>query len=216
MAGQAKLDGVIDGVLRTVEENDVKFTVTVGGQGRSFSVPIPGKLKDFPPGDYVAFRWDPKSGFTFRFKDVRPGRRLVYARWRESRYFDWAWVDVSSSSAGAEPAKLALRLDPDVHGIAEVACPGAPDGALVAFALPDTEGKTGSWGTQPRSWECGAAVVSGIAVFKGLRPGRYVFYPALPEGNVGIPGSSAPAEVRAGETARITLPGVTQEKPVDR
>jgi hypothetical protein len=199
--GPPPAEGEIVGLLRTDETQDVVFGVVVGGQGKSISVPLAGPLSDFPAGEYGGIRWDPDRGFGFRFKKVRSGLRLVYARWRQTNYFDWKWVEVREGAS--DP--VALELRPSVNGAVELACPGMADGARVAFALPDASGKTGSWGAQPRAWEAGADVKEGKAVFAGLRPGRYVFYPALPEGNAGAPDVVVTVDVRAGETGRGTL-----------
>lgn len=182
-----------------------------------------------PPFDLKKLAWNPKQGMTYGFKEVRPGRRIVYVHWGD-RYFDWRWIDVKEG-AGATTAEIDLTLEPSSVGSVEVQVAG-PAAERVMFVPADDEGKVPSWSPRLVGKGVTATVKDGKALFNGMRPGKYVFYAAdeiwetnafsesrdtdghriyiyYPPGSAGEPGDPpkilCPAEVKAKAVTRIEL-----------
>lgn len=133
-----------------------------------------------------SFVWDAPGGPTFHFKSLQPGRRLITAAWslegppsatedtrKFTPYVAWRWFDP------AHPPKedIVLLIEPGVRGDAEVTLAPGVVAESVSFMPCDDEGKVPDWSERRRHGHFTAPVRDGRASFKGMKPGRYVFFP---------------------------------------
>lgn len=178
---------------------------------------LPLSIRDvIPVRDKGAVQWD-RSGFRFHAR-LEPGLRLITLAWKDvvpprpdgstrevTHYMDWRWVDVRPPAPGRTVPEIVLTLEPAVSGEAEVALGPGLSAKRVAFTPADAEGKIPNWGDRRYGEAFEESVVDGKALFRRLRPGRYVFYPAYDPADPAPPAATACCEVVGGARATATL-----------
>ncbi|HEX7900267.1 MAG TPA: hypothetical protein VF950_21040 [Planctomycetota bacterium] len=202
-------------VLKTGEADgalEVRGGGLRGGSGAGFPI-IDGKVP--LARDFGVCSWDPDKGLRLHSRNLPPGHRLVTAAWKkrvappESReithYMDWRWVEVKAPNAKETVSEVVLTIEPSVSGEAEVTLAAGVAADAVAFIPADAQGKVPDWSERRFGPAFTEAVAGGKAVFRGLKPGRYVFFPAYDPLDEGPPGVFAAAEVPAQGVAKIAL-----------
>jgi len=142
---------------------------------------------------------------TLRLSDIPPGPRLLLAAWREdvaTHYVDARWID---RKPGDTDATHVLTIEPAVSGAAEITPAEGVARAGVAFIPADTAGRVLTWAERPEGPAFTEPLKDGKAVFQGMKPGRYVFYPVIDHPDRPAPTVMREVEIKAGVTCRATL-----------
>lgn len=150
------------------------------------------------------FEGRPAEG-TLRLVDIPPGPRLLLAAWRRdvaTHYVDARWID---RKPGDTAATHVLTIEPAVSGAAEITPAEGVARAGVAFIPADVEGRVPAWAERPEGPAFTEPLKDGKAVFKGMKPGRYVFYPAIDHPDRPAPTVMTAVEIQAGVTVQAAL-----------
>jgi hypothetical protein len=142
---------------------------------------------------------------TIRFPDIPAGPRLLLAAWRKdvaTHYIDGRWIDRKPGDTAVEHT---LTLEPALSGAAEITPAEGVARAGVAFIPADVDGRVPAWTERPEGPAFTEPLKDGKAVFKGLKPGRYVFYPAIDHPDRPAPTVMTAVEIKAGVTVQAAL-----------
>jgi hypothetical protein len=169
------------------------------------------KLPEKPGGYHwgwdrgLELMWEPKKGLTFQVHNTAPGWHVVATNWQEGHYHDWKWFEVHEDQERKTASEINLTIDLSVTGSAEVTVTPSNEGSSVSFMFADDEGKVPAWWPRPTGDPVSESVKKGKAVFKGLRPGKYVFYVPPLVDSTDPPSITVGAEVKAHAMTRIEL-----------
>jgi hypothetical protein len=150
-------------------------------------------------------RWEPKKGLTFHVNNTAPGWHVVATNWQEGHYYDWKWFEVPEDPERKTESEINLTIDPSVTGSAEVTVRPSKEGSPISFMFANDAGKVPSWWPRPIGDPVSESVKNGKAVFKGLHPGKYVFYVPPPVDSIDPPKIAVGAEVKAQTMTKIEL-----------
>ncbi len=184
------------------------FTLSGPRLGNSvFGIDDVDALKLFSGKSWGWLTYDVKSGFTYRIPNVPQGKHLLYVTWQPKRhYMDWRWIYVKEPKPASTIPEIDFTMEPDVCGTVELSLAAGMETGEVSFMPADEQGRVPDWSHPPHGSFVTEKVVDGKAVFRGLRPGKYVFYPALTDrSDPKAPEVRVSAEVKAKETARLVL-----------
>lgn len=154
--------------------------------------------------------WSAAKGWELVLTGVPVGRRLLLATWSRrstsegrdvpTHYVDARWIDVQ-----AAPPETALEIAPSRSGTVVVEPAEGVARAGVSFVPADVDGSVPDWSQRPEGPAFSAPLRDGRAVFPGMKPGRYLFYPTGEHPDRPAPTVTRLVEVKAGETVRAPL-----------
>lgn len=187
--------------------------VRVGNEGAVFPIldAEPLMMTTFGP-----LTWDETKGLSFHYKTLPAGKRLLLAAWRikgapsargdtgkHTHWMDWQWVEVKPPQPKATSSEIVLTVEPVVAGDVEISLTGGVAAESVSFIPADAEGKVPNWDERKLGTAFHEKVADGKAVFKGMKPGKYVFFPATEA--AGAPSPQTAVEVKAKAVTQATL-----------
>jgi len=186
-----------------------------GGEGAGIPV-VDSKVPMFR--SFGSVRWGEAKGLTFHYKKLAPGMRLITVAWRlngapsarvdtslRTHYVDWRWVDTTPSDPKETSPEIVLTIQPSACGDAEVTLDPGISADSVSFMPCDGQGKVPSWDDRRGGPAFTEKVRDGKAMFKGMKPGKYAFYPTLDLLATGAPTVLAVGEVVENGVAAVTL-----------
>jgi hypothetical protein len=164
-----------------------------------------------------SFSWD-NQGLAFHFLKLPSGMRLVTVAWRlagppdatkdtsiSTHYVDWKWVEAKVPDPQKPSPELALLVQPSVSGAVEVLLGAGLTCDSVSFMPADVDGRVPTWDDYRGGPAYSEKVAGGKALFKGMKPGKYVFYPTRDLGATGAPEASGAATVRENSQSTVTI-----------
>jgi hypothetical protein len=170
---------------------------------------LPAWTRSFP------LQGDPKKGIVLRFKK-EPGHYLSTVAWArtvdsqledvQTHYVDGRWHRIHPSGSRETVEALEFVITPAITGDVEIALGEGVRIDLISFLPADAKGEIPDW-SQTRVGGTFEERVSdvGKAVFKGMKPGRYVFFPTSGFLPTGQPRMTVSVEVKAKETVKAVL-----------
>jgi hypothetical protein len=159
--------------------------------------------------------WDAeRRAISFRFK-IPSQQKLTTIAWSMDKggsvhtpthYLDWRWDPEAVKGKRDTVTEYSFFIEPAVSGTAEITLGIGVHSERVSFLPADAKGEIPDW-SQTRVGATFEEPVSaeGKAVFKGMKPGRYVFYPTAEFLPTGQPGMTVSVEVKARETVKAVL-----------
>jgi hypothetical protein len=101
--------------------------------------------------------------------------------------------------------ELALLVQPSVSGAVEVLLGAGLTCDSVSFMPADADGRVPTWDDYRGGPTYSEKVVGGKALFKGMKPGKYVFYPTRDLAATGAPEASGAATVRENSQSTVMI-----------
>jgi hypothetical protein len=206
-------------VLKT-KSTDGSVEIRVGGSAqvdRGSALPVVDSKIPGLKGSKL-WTWDDERGLLLHLRKLPPGVHLVTIAWFlqgppsatedtsiPTHYVASTWLNIKAPEDGQSVPEFVLTVEPSVSGTVEVQAGSGLEAGSISFLPADDEGKIPHWDLY-RTGPCfSEKVAEGKAVFKGMKPGKYVFYPTREAVARGLPPATVTAEVRANAITRVTL-----------